>query len=66
MEKEHFTLSYWTQFEFIWTINISKVRHGSSDSKESPCNVGDLGSNPGLGRAPGGGHGYPLVFFFFF
>ena len=28
---------------------------GGSDSKESPCNVGDLGSIPGLGRSPGGG-----------
>ena len=25
---------------------------GSSDSKESACNVGDLGSIPGLGRSP--------------
>jgi len=28
-----------------------------SDDKESTCNVGDLGSNPGLGRSPRGGHG---------
>ena len=28
--------------------------------KESSCNVGDLGSIPGLGRSPGGGHGNPL------
>ena len=28
-----------------------------SDGKESACNVGDLGSIPGLGRSPGGGHG---------
>ena len=26
----------------------------SSDSKESACNVGDLGSVPGLGRSSGG------------
>ena len=32
---------------------------GGSDSKESACNVGDLGSIPGLGRSPGGGHGNP-------
>ena len=25
---------------------------GGSDGKESACNVGDLGSNPGLGRFP--------------
>ena len=29
-------------------------------SKESACNAGDLGSIPGLGRFPGGGHGNPL------
>ena len=33
-----------------------------SDSKESNCNAGDLGSIPGLGRSPGGGHGNPLQY----
>ena len=33
---------------------------GGSDGKESTCNAGDLGSIPGLGRSPGGGHGNPL------
>ena len=33
---------------------------GGSDSEESTCNVGDLGSIPGLGRSPGGGHDNPL------
>ena len=28
--------------------------------QESTCNVGDLGSIPGLGRLPGEGKGYPL------
>ena len=27
--------------------------HGGSDGKESACNVGDLGSIPGLGRSYG-------------
>ena len=31
-----------------------------SAGKESACNVGDLGSIPGLGRFPGEGKGYPL------
>ena len=31
----------------------------SSDGKESACNVGDLGTIPGLGRSPGEGLGYP-------
>ena len=33
---------------------------GGSAGKESTCNVGDLGSVPGLGRSPGEGKGYPL------
>ena len=33
-----------------------------SDGKEYACNVGDLGSIPGLGRSPGGGHGNPLQY----
>ena len=30
--------------------------------KESSCNVGDLGSIPGLGRSPGEGKGHPLQY----
>ena len=30
---------------------------GGSDSKESTCNAGGLGSVPGLGRSPGEGNG---------
>ena len=33
-----------------------------SDSKESTCNVGDLGPIPGLGRSPEEGKGYPLQY----
>ena len=33
---------------------------GVLDSNESACNAGDLGSIPGLGRSPGGGHDNPL------
>ena len=33
---------------------------GSSDGKESACNVVDPSSVPGSGRAPGEGNGYPL------
>ena len=35
---------------------------GDSDGKEFACNAGDLGSIPGLGRSPGGGHGNPLQY----
>ena len=30
--------------------------------KESTCNVGDLGSIPGLRRSPGEGKGYPFQY----
>ena len=33
---------------------------GDSAGKESTCNVGDLGSIPGLERSPGEWKGYPL------
>ena len=33
-----------------------------SAGKESTCSAGDLGSNPGLGRSPEEGKGYPLQY----
>ena len=36
---------------------------GGSDSKVSASNAGDLGSIPGLGRAPGEGNGNPLLYY---
>ena len=56
-------LSYRTR---DWTLAISNENTESwgfpvgSDSKESACNAGDLGSVPGLGRSPGEGNGNPL------
>ena len=48
---------------FIVTyLNISLGFSCGSDGKESICNVGDLGSIPGLGRSPGEGHGDPLQY----
>ena len=35
---------------------------GGSAGKESTCKVGDLGSIPGLGRAPGEEKVYPLQY----
>ena len=40
---------------FYLTDNI-----GSSEGKESACNVGDPGLIPGSGRSPGEGNGYPV------
>ena len=47
-----------TEGQTLWA---SLVFTGS-DSKESTCNAGDLGSIPGLGRSPGGGHGYTFQY----
>ena len=41
--------------------SILGLRWGSY-SKESACNVGDLGLMPGLERSPGEGNGYSLQY----
>ena len=52
-----------TLFHFIlWLSKPRQSFPGGSDGKESACNVEDLGSIPGLGRFPGGGHGNPLQY----
>ena len=52
----------WAQWLFSNKKNIAKVVPGGSDSKESTCGVGDLGSIPGLGRSPGEEDGYPFQY----
>ena len=47
---------------FYWWKECVKGFPGGSAGKESTCNVGDLGSIPGLGRSPGEGNGYPLQY----
>ena len=59
-------------FPFLLKPTISKILvtkcvmnmdfPGSSGSKESASNVGDLDSIPGLGRSPGEGNGNPLQY----
>ena len=44
----------------IKKINNKLSFPGGLVSKESACNVGDLGLIPGLGRSSRGGHGNPL------
>ena len=46
----------------ILALEIHRDFPGGSDSKESACNVGDLGLIPGSGRAPGEGSGNPLQY----
>ena len=49
-------------FVAIWMdfngIMPSEGFPGGSDSKESACNAGNLGSIPGLGRSPAEGNSY--------
>ena len=40
----------------------SKGFPGGSVSKESACDLGDLGSIPRLGRSPGEGNGNPFQY----
>ena len=47
---------------FYFPRSSPKGFPGGSAGKESTCNVGDLGSIPGLGRSPGGGHGHSLQY----
>ena len=62
------SISWLCTFCFYFIIIIFAMRYvdlgfpSSSDSKESACNAGDLGSIPGLGISPGEGNGNPLQF----
>ena len=47
------------QENIYFCFTTSRFPCGSA-GKESACNVGDMGSVPGLGRSPGEGKGYPL------
>ena len=44
----------------IWWATVHGVL--VTQTKESACNAGDLGSVPGFGRAPGEGNGNPLQY----
>ena len=58
----HSTYIFLYLLEFASYYPLEEGFPGGSDSKESACNVRDLGLIPGLGRSPGGGHGYPLQY----
>ena len=65
---DHFIHEYYLpfcglSFHFVYGfICHAKDFLCGSSGKESTCNVGDLGSIPGLGRSPGEGKGYPLQY----
>ena len=47
--------------EWVTHSSVLGLPCGSA-GKESACNMGDLGSIPGLGRSPGEGKSYPLQY----
>ena len=53
---------YSRQTETHIFFHNSHLMPGGSDSKESACNAGGLGSIPGSGRSPGNGNGNPLQY----
>ena len=52
---------HWKSLALIGIREVTGFPDGS-DSEESACNVGDLGSIPGLGRFLGEGYGNPLQY----
>ena len=60
-------MKFWrmSSSEIFFFFSIAKHLKGfpgDSDGKESACSAGALGSIPGLGRSPGGGHGNPFQY----
>ena len=65
LKKHLYCCSLFTHTMFLVQIQfISQYTcfPGDSDSNESACRAGDLGSIPGSGRSPGEGNGYPLYY----
>ena len=46
----------------LWFSTSCYIASGGSAVTNSPANVGDMGSVPGLGISPGGGNGNPLQY----
>ena len=63
-QRNHPTLVFLKLPQWFWASRIAQLVKNlpGSAGKESACNVGDLGSIPGLGRSPGEGRGYPLQY----
>ena len=65
VNKELYKYYIYIYINYLWHtyyIYVYIGLHGGSANKESTCNVGDLGSIPGLERSPGEGNGYPFQY----
>ena len=58
----HSLYQHCSQDSFFYRLMMAKGFPCGSAGKESACNVGDLGSIPGLGKSPGEGIGSPLQY----
>ena len=56
------TPSYLTDIYLLGTYYMQRASQAVLVVKNPPANAGGLGSIPGLGRSPGGGHGNPLQY----
>ena len=56
------TLTQSVQFAMRSAMHSAMGFPCGSAGKELACNVGEVGSIPGLGRSPGEGKGYPLQY----
>ena len=62
MVKETCFLEGSLAYLFLYLSSLNRINRGfpgGSDSKESACSAGHLGSILGLGRSPGEGNGFP-------
>ena len=58
-DPEHLCLCCAIYFQLTSCSRLPRWLRG----KESACNAGDVGSIPGLGKSPGGGHGCSLQYY---
>ena len=61
-ERSFLSSSFFFKVFFDVDDFIIFIEFGGSDSKESACSAGDLGSIPESGRCPGEGNGNPLQY----
>ena len=48
----------------LWPSLVAQSGKNPPEMQETACNVGDMGSIPGLGRSPEAGNGNPLQYSF--
>ena len=59
-ERNICSVSFFTSQMFYIPVNIQQGFPGSSEVKNLPANLGDVGLIPGLGKFPGKGNGKPF------